>query len=285
MPSPAKRQFEAIGTQWELVTSTALQTSQWDEIQRTIEEFDVTYSRFRPDSLVAKVTAKAGTYTFPPNFETLFSLYEKLYTATDGRMSPLVGNTLASLGYDAEYSLRPKSSIAPTPKLETITRKGSTITTQEPVTLDIGAAGKGFLIDSIAALLENYQQEYVIDGSGDIRVSAAWHERIGLENPHDQTRVLGMVDLRGQSLCGSASNRRAWGSGLHHIIDPHTGEPTQNVQATWVVADSAFVADGLATALFFVSPDKLNDFDFTYVRIMHDNTVEYSSNFSGELYV
>lgn len=285
MPNPASKHFEAIGTHWEITTSRELHQTQWEAIQKTIESFDATYSRFRPDSLVSRIAKSPGIYTFPDNFEQLFSFYEKLYSVTDGRVTPLIGSTLSDMGYDAHYSLKPKSTIRKSPPLDSITRSGATITTAEPVIIDIGAAGKGFLVDEIAMLLGASGMEYVIDASGDIRVSANWKERVGLENPHDPSRVLGVADVQGQSLCASAPNRRAWGDGLHHIIDPHTNQPTRSVQATWVIADSTFVADGLATALFFIDPERLKDFSFTYVRLMDDNTVQHSTHFSGELFV
>ena len=42
----------------------------------------------------------------------------------------------------------------------------------------------------------------------------------------------------------SATNRRAWGNGLHHVIDATTGLPTRNVIATWAIAETALEADG-----------------------------------------
>lgn len=285
MPNPASRRFEAIGTQWEIITNSTLSAGQWEAIQQTIEAFDAAYSRFRPDSLVSRIAQKSGTYTFPDSFEQLFSLYERLYDVTDGRVTPLIGMTLSDMGYDATYSLKPKNTIRSSPPLSSVECHRSTITTLEPVMIDIGAAGKGFLVDEVAAQLDAFELEYVIDASGDIRVSAQRKERVGLENPHDPSRVLGVADLQGQSLCGSAPNRRMWGDGLHHIIDPHTNQPIRGVQATWVIADTAFMADGIATALFFTDPDRLQDFDFTYVRLMDDNTLQRSTNFSGELFV
>lgn len=72
----------------------------------------------------------------------------------------------------------------------------------------------------------------------------------GLEHSFDPTRVVGVVELRGNALCASAVNRRAWGDDLHHIIDARTGTPVRDVLVTWVIADNATLANGLATALF-----------------------------------
>jgi thiamine biosynthesis lipoprotein len=60
--------------------------------------------------------------------------------------------------------------------------------------------------------------------------------------------VIGVVDLVNRALCASAVNRRTWGEGLHHVIDGRTRKPTTEVVATWVIADDAATADGLARA-------------------------------------
>ena len=80
-------------------------------------------------------------------------------------------------------------------------------------------------------------------------------------------------------------NRRAWGDELHHVIDGRTGMPTHDVVATWVVADDAATADGLATALFFAPAERLAPaFRFSWVRMFADGRAEISTDFDGELF-
>jgi thiamine biosynthesis lipoprotein len=99
--------------------------------------------------------------------------------------------------------------------------------------------------------------------------------------------------LSNSALCASASNRRAWGNGLHHVLDALTGEPTTRVIATWAVVAAAatstspptMVADGLATGLFFREASAFaTDFDFQYVRMLADGSVEHSSDIQGEMF-
>lgn len=72
---------------------------------------------------------------------------------------------------------------------------------------------------------------------------------------------------------------------MHHIFNPHTMQPTRDILATWVIAETAMIADGLATALFFITPEKLQkSFDFQYVRMHSNGCVESSSKFNGELF-
>jgi hypothetical protein len=89
---------------------------------------------------------------------------------------------------------------------------GTTITTNRPVLLDVGAAGKGRLVDLVAHTLTDADiHRFVIDAGGDLRHNGERSLRIGLEHPLNPERVVGIVDLRGNALCASAVNRRAWG--------------------------------------------------------------------------
>ncbi len=72
---------------------------------------------------------------------------------------------------------------------------------------------------------------------------------------------------------------------MHHVLDAQTGVPVPDVVATWVVADDAATADGLATALFFTGPEHLAKvFRFSYVRMFADGRAEISQDVNGELF-
>ncbi len=299
--------FQAIGTSWRITSTPALTTVTLARIHQAIAEFDRAYSRFRPDSDVSRFADGVGSQDFPDTAAALLTFYRQLYEITDGKVSPLVGRALEHLGYDARYSLRRRAGQVTVPRWDDVlTVTGSLLCATEPVLIDVGAAGKGYLVDLLAQeLTESGYDEFLIDAGGDIAHSGPDVCRVGLEHPADPTTVIGVANLRNASLCGSAVNRRSWGQGLHHVIDPGTGEPTTEVLATWVVAPSAsargtgtdgmtthgartystMVADGLATALFFTEPAVLADhFDFSYVRMPAAGGVEYSTDFDGELF-
>ena len=163
---------------------------------------------------------------------------------------------------------------------------GTTITTHPQVgIIDVGAAGKGHLVDIVTELLVSAgYPDLIVDAGGDIRRHGP-AVRIALENPFDATEALGVVEVANASVCGSAVNRRAWGDGLHHVIDARTGQPTRTVVATWAIAERALVADGLATALFFADPLALESrFDFSWVRVFADGTLTYSDQLPGTIF-
>jgi len=203
-------------------------------------------------------------------------------------VSPLVGRALESLGYDRAYSLTPASSVARVPSWDdSFAWDGEALSTIRPVVVDVGAAGKGYLVDIVAELLADAGiSEYIVDASGDMLHAGPTAAHVALEHPRDPSMAIGVASLQNASLCASASNRRIWGPGLHHIIDAASGIPTSDVIATWAIAPTALEADGLATALFFTDPERLAAVaDFAFVRMFSTGRVDHSANFTGELFV
>ena len=279
--------FDAIGTRWQIDTRAALDVTARAEILSLVEDFDRTWSRFRDDSIVADIARSSGVRTMA-GAEPLLDFYDELNDVTDGAVNPLIGQTLSDLGYDADYSLRASSDPAPVPPWSSVVHDGPTLTTTDPVVIDVGAAGKGRLVDLVAGLLwQAGKRESTIDASGDIYHCGTEPIRVALEHPGDATRALGVVDLDPEdALCGSASNRRSWGDALHHVLDGRTGRPTSDVVATWVVApQSCMIADGLATAHFFVEPAQLLErWDHQFVRMHADGRVIWSPDLRGEVF-
>jgi thiamine biosynthesis lipoprotein len=290
---PHTRRFEAIGTRWQIDTDRELGPAEWLRLDARIDEFDRTWSRFRSDSLVSRLAEAAGTVEFPSEAVALIDLYRRLHDGTDGAVTPLVGGVLADLGYDAQYRFTPATTIRDTPAWDEIMSwDGPVVTTTRPVVLDVGAAGKGYLVDIVGELLSSFGVgSFVVDGSGDLlHHGPADREdsiRVGLEHPADPSQVIGVVQLSDDALAASAGNRRAW-AGVHHIVDARTGEPARDVVATWVIAGSAMVADGLATALFFTSPERTHpladSFGADWLRVLGNGTAHWSPTFEGELF-
>jgi thiamine biosynthesis lipoprotein len=278
--------FDAIGTRWQIDTSVPLSTDVRAGVDQLITRFDRTWSRFRQDSTVARAAARAGTYDFGADAPAIFELYGRFGRVTGGAVSPLVGSALDALGYDASYSFHANGTPAPAPPFDEVARlDGTLLTLSQPVSIDIGAAGKGYLVDRVAEVLRSAGHEaFTVDASGDL-VHSGEPIRVALEHPYDTALAIGVLTLRGGALCASATNRRAWGNGLHHVVDGRTGQPTQRVAATWATAKDAATADGAATALFFTSPAELRSaLHIEGLRMFTDGSVEYSTHFPAELF-
>jgi thiamine biosynthesis lipoprotein len=300
--------FESLGTRWMVSTADPLPRSCAEEITAELDRIDVMWSRFRGDSTVSEMARQPGRYPIAESDQALVDWYWRLYQLTDGAVSPFVGQALADAGYDASYSLRRIAGIAPCPAWsDVIESHDGELVTRLGAILDVGAAGKGFAIDRVARIVAEHTDTFIVDGSGDMVISTGdVPVRVALEHPADPTKAIGVVELASGAICASASNRRAWiargtdGTGhddigddahWHHIIDPKTGTPTWDVVATWVMAPTAMLADGLATALFFTPADRLRErpdligADFEHVVVRHNGTVEYSDNPDVELFL
>lgn len=289
MPQPDWEdfRFDGIGTRWEVSTPRPLSPAVSARLLAIVEKYDADWSRFRADSTVSAMAREPGKYEFPAEAAALGRLYRSLYEITAGAMTPLIGGSLEHLGYDPGYSLQPAGSPVPPPRWEdALDWDGTVLTTAAPVVLDIGAAGKGQLVDLLAAGLRSCGEEsFLIDASGDMFHCGPDPVTVGLEHPYNPAQAIGMVPVTAGALCASASNRRAWGDGLHHVLDGTTGQPVTTAVATWTMAENTMLADALATALFFVPGPVLEQrFDFSWLTVFSDGHAAYSGGFEGTLF-
>ncbi len=279
-------EFDAIGTRWRIDTADELPGEACAAVARVIGAFDCAWSRFRADSLVSLLARGGGPVPAPPDAAAMLAAFEEVSLATSGAVNPLVGASLDRLGYDAQYSLRAGEPLAAPDDWPTRVRwRDERLTLDEPALIDVGALGKGRLVDVVARALDPWTAgRVVVDASGDLLVTGTT-QRIGLEHPFDATRAIGVWEVRDAALCASAANRRVWGDGLHHVLDARTGVPVRAVAATWVVADTAMRADALATALFFDGGAELaHRWGAEWVRMLTNGRVEWSNGCSAELF-
>jgi len=98
MPHPGWHdfRFDGIGTAWEISTRAPLDSAQRHSVLAEVERYDATWSRFRRDSLVSQMSARAGQHELPAESEALADLYRELYTLSRGAMTPLIGAIMSS---------------------------------------------------------------------------------------------------------------------------------------------------------------------------------------------
>lgn len=282
--------FEAIGTAWSIDSADEITAETLGAVDSLIGSFDRFWSRFRADSVISTIARTAGSYPLPSEAGVLFDFYAELYDVSGGRVTPLVGSALEHWGYDAAYSLVAKPGLpARIPDWSgALSITEGVLSVPHPVLIDIGAAGKGLLVDLVSELLLGLgHSECVVDASGDLRRRTGGDtlERVGLENPHNPALAIGVAEIGNQALAGSGANRRRWAPGVHHILDGLTGLPSTGVSASWVIAPQAMVADGLATALLLVDPDTIESrWGLPWVVMFDNGQVRHSDDFPGEIF-
>lgn len=290
-PEPATWRFDAIGTGWQIDTAEPVGEDARAVVAEVIERFDREWSRFRDDSVVTALARGTSTVPAPPDAADMLEAFVALDRATHGAVNPLVGSSLEVRGYDADYGLVDQGAQpAPPDWRERLTWTGGQLSLTEPAVIDVGALGKGRLVDLVLAALAPYVTgDVVVDASGDLVVRGT-PQRIALEHPYDPRRAIGLVEVTDAALCASATNRRAWGDGLHHVLDARTGEPVRTIAATWAIAPATMPsptmrADAIATALFFDGgPALAFEWGIEWVRMSTDGRVEWSPGSTAELF-
>ena len=292
--------FDAIGTAWEIETRAPLDHSTRAAVTDVVDRFDREWSRFRDDSLVSSLARGAGAVAAPADARPMLDDLAAVAEATDGAVNPLVGRSLASLGYDATYRLTTRGERpAPSDWRERFTWDDGMLRLTDgrgkpggdpgdpdrSDILDVGALGKGRLVDLVLEVLAGrVDGDVVVDAGGDLAVHGA-PQRIGLEHPYRPSQAIGVIEVTDGALCASATNRRAWGDGLHHVLDARTGAPVRTIAATWAVAPTAMRADAIATALFFDGGAELAAaWEVEWVRMTTDGRVDWSPGSRAELF-
>ena len=130
---------------------------------------------------------------------------------------------------------------------------------------DLSAIAKGYGVDKVAEYLENRGiRNYLVDIGGEIRTRGKNHQgqawKIGVSTPDDRYEIQKVLVLDNLSVATSGDYRNYFekdGIRYSHTIDPQTGRPiTHHLASVTVIHDSCMVADGLATAIDVLGPEK-----------------------------
>lgn len=231
------------------------------------ERIEKTYSRFLEDTALAELNAQVGEWArVEEEFYRLLEFGEHLRERTSGAFDLSVKGILESWSYDKSYSFEAGESgglgAAGRMELRTTLDEGFEVRLSVPV--ELGGLGKGYAIDRMVNELSGHCGElrnlrgFCINAGGDLFVQGSdengepW--RILFEHPTDTSLAIGEVRLYGPlALAASSPSRRHWKNGekiRHHLVDPRTGEPAQNMLAVYIQAPAALLADAYSTALF-----------------------------------
>jgi len=148
--------------------------------------------------------------------------------------------------------------------------KNRTVHFAEPdMKIDLGGAAKGYIIDkAMQVLKEAGIDSVIIEGGGDFLISGdhpgrhKW--RIGVRHPRKQGMKIAAIVQTGPSGFATSGDYERFffkdGLRYHHLLDPETGFPAPKNISVTIIAETAFMADALATAVFIMGPNAGIDF-------------------------
>ncbi|MGZ5199429.1 MAG: FAD:protein FMN transferase [Telluria sp.] len=227
-----------------------------DEVRRIEQK----YSRYRDDSIIARINAQAGKGWTACDDETLRLLdyAGTLFEASDGLFDITSG--VLRLAWDFN---RPA---LPDPKLldeclslvgfQHVQRDGDWVRlAQAGMELDFGGFGKEYAADCAAAKLaaQGVTSGYV-DLAGDMRFlgpkpdGTPW--MIGIQDPRRPDAVIATIPVIGGALATSGDYERYFdlhGRRYCHILNPRSGQPVTHWRSVSVLAPLAIAAGGTST--------------------------------------
>ncbi len=281
----------AMATVFEIIiihedTQYAGQTAQtaFDELDKLEQQL----SRFVENSDISQINnlpANQPLVLGLPAFECL-RLGISLYERTDGAFDTTVGSLMDCWLGEDKTLLTPSEEKLQQARRRTgshlikLDETGHTIQLLDgPVQIDLGGIAKGYAIDKMAELLNEWSIETALINGGGSSVLAigapgntkGWH--VTLSNPPDYEQVLADLYLRDRAVAGSGLLKGP------HIINPHTAEPAEGGKAAWASAPDAAIADALSTAFMIMSPDQIEQYCWNH----HDILVMVVSE-NGEIF-
>lgn len=245
------------------------------DINATLIEVNRQMSTYQGDSELSQFNQHESTSTFPVNRDLAFVVDEAIRIgrlsegAFDVTIGPLVN--LWGFGPDGRPNRVP-SNVDISNARQRMGQKELIVTDEGLVKLkpelyvDLSALAKGFGVDKVAQLLESKGlQNYMVEIGGELRLkgknASGVNWRIVIEKPsefgHENQRLISPGDM---AIATSGDYRNYFevdGVRYAHIIDPVTARPvTHKLASVTVLHPSSMTADGFATALSVMGPEK-----------------------------
>jgi FAD:protein FMN transferase len=239
-----------------------------------IERLEQCWSRFRPDSELSALNARAGEWTgVSASMLLALTCAADLHHTTFGHFDPTVLDALEGVGYDRSFELvapvadAEARCVRPAPGFARVEIDTDAACVRLPhgVRLDLGGVGKGLAADLVArGAVDRGARSVSVSLGGDQRArgeappGGAWP--VPVEHPLDETRLAFVYPLVDGAIVTSTRRYRTWRRGerdYHHIIDPFTGDSTRTpVVAVVAAARDAWWAEGIAKSVMIAGVDE-----------------------------
>lgn len=175
-------------------------------------------------------------------------------------------------------------------------KAGTAFLRREGMIANLGGIGKGYAVDRARdMLLQRGFHDFMIQFGGDMYVAGKVNDhpwRLGIQDPRGAAdKIFASLELSDSTFSTSGDYERFFikdGRRYHHILDPTTGQPTEDSRSVTIVTKNATIADGLSTGVFILGPEagmalieKLPDVEGVIVG--KNNKVLVSSGLEGRI--
>jgi thiamine biosynthesis lipoprotein len=250
-----------------------------EKIEKRLVDINDAMSTYQKDSEISRFNEfnKNGRkFKISDDFYRVMKTAQAIYRlsdgAWDGTVNPLVdlwgfGKGGAKNRIPLETKISELLSNIGFENIE-ILEPGFLLKKRAAVTLDLSSIAKGYGVDQVADTIRKEGfQHYLVEIGGEVFASGYRKDgmlwRIGINRPQTDAafdEVYKVVNLHNKAFATSGDYRNFFvvdGIRYAHIIDPRTGYPISNgVVSVTIIADTCTFADGLATAIMVMGPEK-----------------------------
>ena len=262
-PDSVRVVFQAMASPCEIVLSKDSNVDIQAAARHAIAEvqrIEAKYSRYRSDSIVARINAAAGGAAVPCDDETwsLLEFAQSLYQSSDGLFD--ISSGVLRTVWDFKAAQVPSAialdAVRPLVGWPLVERRNKTVRLpQAGMQIDLGGFGKEYAADRAGAVLEkNGLRHGYVNLGGDIRVIGPRRDgrpwTFGIQDPRDQAKLVASIPLGSGGLATSGDYVRyfeAGGKRYCHVLHPHTAMPVNYWRSVSVMAPFAIVAGNCAT--------------------------------------
>ena len=158
--------------------------------------------------------------------------------------------------------------------------------------IDLGSISKGYATKKVGEYLEKIGiKKYLINAGGNVLAGKSYKKnkyKIGLENPNNQNDIYKIIQVENEAVVTSGGYLRYYeynGTKYHHIIDPDTLYPANNMKSVTVITKDSAYADFLSTYLFLLSVEEgkkyVDELDnVEAIWYLNDDTIVTSKGFN-----
>lgn len=192
----------------------------WRDVMAELAHVDRVFSTYRPDSFISRLSrGEVSVADCPPEVADVLELGERSEERSGGAFR--------------------------------VWRTGEDGTRR----LDTDGIVKGWAVQRVSAVLRRLTStDFCLSAGGDMVCHTASLEgqpwRVGIEDPHDVTRLKATVSIRRGAVATSSFSQRG-----EHIVDARTGRIPKAVASVTVISDLLTWADIDATSAFALGPD------------------------------
>jgi len=269
-PESVRRSRLVMGT----VVEIAADGKDADRLDRAVteafsemERLEGLMSPHRPQSDVARLSRSSEGLDVSPETAEVVALGLDVARASGGAFDMTLGRLKTLWGIESEAPRVPsapeiREALAGSGP-DALRLEGNRVIKRDPyLAVDLGGIAKGYAIDRAIDVLRRAEVESAsVNAGGDIRLLGARGDRpwrIGIRHPRNPEGLTATLLLDEAAVVTSGDYERffeADGVRYHHLFDPRTGYPAALSRSVTVVAETAVLADALATAAFVLGPE------------------------------